>query len=91
MGIKPAGAIATSALYKSADKFKDKYPNVSDQVKKESYVDDDLGITAAWDKRELRLKTSQADEILEDAGMEVKRWIYSGEEPDEVQEKLWTN
>ena len=87
MGVQPVGAIVSSALHKSADKFKEKYPKVSKQLKEDSYVDD-LQLTSTQDKTELRLNTSRADKILVDADMKVKRWIYYGEEDVDVTAKI---
>ena len=44
IGVKPAGAIATTALYKSCDWFENDFPEVVVQLKNQSYVDD-IGLT----------------------------------------------
>ena len=62
IGVKPAGCIATVALYKSSDMFKDQWQD-------NSYVDN-LGLTGK-DKAEIRAHTLEADEILAHAGMTV--------------------
>ena len=45
MGIKPAGSIAATTLYKSCNEFSTKYPVTSEEIKDSSYVDD-LRLTA---------------------------------------------
>ena len=77
-GVKPANCIATSALHKSADLFADKYPLESEEIKQQTYVDDEL--IAAPDMVELRNKTKHMDEICEHANMPNKGWTYSGDE-----------
>ena len=76
-GVKPANCIATCALHKSADVFAEKYPIESEEVKKQTYVDDLL--MAARNKEDALIKTSRIDEIGEHAGMPNKGWIYSGD------------
>ena len=77
IGVKPAGCIATTALYKSADLFYTKYPDTSKQLKDNSYVDD-LGLTAR-NALEAVERAKQADEILAHANMQVKKWVFSGD------------
>ena len=42
--VKPAGLIAMTALYKSADVFEQRFPKTVEQLKNQSYVDD-IGLT----------------------------------------------
>ena len=70
IGVKPAGSIAMTALYKSADYFREKYPETVEQLKNQSYVDD-IGLTDV-DNQKLAGKTKQADEVLNHANMKVK-------------------
>ena len=83
IGVKPAGSIATLALYKSCDLFEEKYPTTARQIKDNSYVDD-LGLTGET-KAEIRNRVKQADEILAHANMKIKRWVFSGESSDSVE------
>ena len=83
IGVKPAGAIATTALYKSCDWFKNDFPEVVVQIKQQSYVDN-IGLTDLNVGR-LAEKTQQADKILGHANMKVKRWIVSGDSQGEVE------
>ena len=89
IGVKPAGAIATTAMYRSADCFKIEFPEVVEQLKNQSYVDD-IGLTDL-DEERLAEKTQQADEILKHANMKVKRWIVSGDGQSEVEVGNLTN
>ena len=76
-GVVSANCIATCALRKSADRFASVYPAESEDVKKQTYVDDAL--VADLGDKEIRVKTERIDEICADAGMRNKGWVYSGE------------
>ena len=78
IGVKPAGCIASLALYKSADRFKEQYEITSVQMKNNSYVDD-LGLTGGT-RAEIETRVREADVILEHANMAVKKWIFSGDD-----------
>ena len=82
IGVKPAGAIATTALYKSCDGFKNNFPEVVVQLKNQSYVDN-IGLMDL-DVERLEEKTQQACRVLEHANIKVKQWIVSGDCQDEV-------
>ena len=77
-GVVAANCIATSALHQSADHFKDVYPEESEEIKNQTYVDDEL--VAATDKSHALVKTSRLDEITDHAGMPTKGWTYSGDD-----------
>ena len=76
-GVKPANCIATLALHKSADIFSEKYPQESEDLKFQTYIDDEL--VAASNREETVEKTRRMDEICEHAGMQNKGWTYSGD------------
>ena len=76
-GVKPANCIATLALHKSADMFSEKYPQESEDLKCQTYIDDEL--VAASNREEAVEKTRRTDEICEHAGMPNKGWTYSGD------------
>ena len=82
IGVKPAGAIATLALQKSADIFSEVFPETSIQLKKKSYVDD-LGLTGK-NAEALIKRTLEADQILNHANMRVKKWVFSGDGVDSI-------
>ena len=77
IGVKPAGAIATTSMYKSAYYFKDRFPENVKQLKNQSY-ENDIGLTDSDDEK-LGEKTKQVDEVLNHANMKVKQWIVSGD------------
>ena len=77
-GVKPANCVATSALHKSADHFAEVYPVESEEIKQQTYVDDEL--VAAPNMEELRTKTNRMDEICAHASMPNKGWTYSGDD-----------
>ena len=76
-GVTSANCIATCALRKSADEFADVYPVESEEVKSQTYVDDQLG--AAAGKVEAVQKNERWDEICDHASMPNKGWTYSGD------------
>ena len=76
-GVKPANCIATCALHRSADAFAEKYPVESEEIKNQTYVDDQL--IAASDMNAAQLKTQRMDEITAHANMPNKGWVFSGE------------
>ena len=72
-GVKPANCIATCALHQSADLFAEKYPVESQEIKDQTYVDDQL--VAAVNMDTLVLKTGRMDEITEHSDMLKKGWL----------------
>ena len=83
IGVRPAGAIATTALYKSADEHEDKFPETVWQLKNQSYVDD-FGLTGS-SKQELQNRKDEADVVLKHGGMKVKKWVCSGDDQEGVE------
>ena len=77
-GVKPANCIATCALRSSADQFSEVYPVESNEVKTQTYIDDQL--TAAANKEEAVVKTQRWDEICDHASMPNKGWTYTGDQ-----------
>ena len=71
IGVKPAGAIANTSMYKSAYYFKDRFPENVRQLKNQSY-EDDIGLTDSDDEK-LAEKTKPADEVLNHANRKVKQ------------------
>ena len=77
IGVKPAGEIATLALHKSAEKFREEFLETWNQLKNKSYADD-LGLTTLSEE-ELDRRIIEADLILTNANMQVKKWIWCSE------------
>ena len=77
-GVKPANCIATCALRSSADKFVSVYPVESEEVKTQTYIDDQL--TAVVSKEEAVVKTQRWDEICAHASMPYAGWTYTGDQ-----------
>lgn len=77
MGDKPAGAISSEAIYKTATLWEDTYPEVSEVLRHSTYVDDivdsksSLGETTSLAER--------TEEVLLSVGFQVKGWRFSGE------------
>lgn len=78
MGDRPAPAICTEAMYKTADKFEMDCPRAAFMLRKSSYVDDLLDsfpdVNTALDI------ASRADAMLQQGGFKVKCWQLSGED-----------
>ena len=81
-GVKPANCIATCALRNSADHFSSIYPTESEEVKRQTYIDD--GLTAAPSKQEAIVKSQRWDEICAHASMHNKGWTFSGDDESDV-------
>ena len=81
-GVRPANCIATCALRRSADEFASLYPVESQEVKEQTYIDDEL--TAAPDKEQALIKTQRWDEITDHASMPNKGWTFSGDESPNI-------
>ena len=79
-GVTSANCIATCAFQKSADSFSEIYPKESEEIKSQTYIDDQL--IAAPTMEELCVKTTRMDEICEHAGMKNKGWTYTGDQSD---------
>lgn len=75
LGIRPSGTIATSALEMTAEMFRERYPEVVQELIDNSFVDD-VGLQADT-LPELEKKTQQADEILDMGGFKCKGWVLS--------------
>ena len=77
MGDRPAGAISTEAVYKTAAMFQTEYPRVSDLLVHSTYVDDIIdSVSTKQDAIQLATDTSL---VLSKAGFKVKAWHFSGE------------
>ena len=76
MGDKPAGAISSEALYKTADMFSHCHPRAAILLKSGSYVDDLMDSVPTKDEA---LNLSQTtEEILAKGGFRVKFWLFTG-------------
>ena len=77
MGDRPAPAISTEALYKTADMFNDGNEEAVFFIKECSYVDD---LTYSHNnKTDLELLVNRVEGILGKGGFRIKAWIFSGE------------
>ena len=74
-GDKPAGAIASRALRKTAELNAEQYPEAANTITNNSYVDDILNSFSTTEFAESI--TSDIDTVLETGGFQVKRWIMS--------------
>jgi hypothetical protein len=72
MGDRPAGAISTEALYKTADMFEGQFPNVSFLLRKSTYVDDIVHSVESFEEA-MQLK-GDTEYVLSQAGFTLKEW-----------------
>ena len=76
-GDKPAGAIASLALRKTAEMNSEEFPVASATIVKNSYVDDI--ISSFEDKTTARQVTSDIERVLAKGGFRIKEWVLSNE------------
>ena len=77
MGDKPASAIAQTALKMTAEDAAEKYPDASQIILSNSYMDD---IPASLDSKERGMKVmSEIEAVLEERGFKMKNWTFSGQ------------
>ncbi|XP_045104356.1 uncharacterized protein LOC123517398 [Portunus trituberculatus] len=75
-GDRPSGIISITALHMTAKMFKNKYPETSDMIINDSYVDDILHSCETIS--ETYSKINATDEILKEGGFQIKQWVISG-------------
>ena len=77
MGDRPAPAISTEALYKTAEQFEADSPAAATVLRKSSYVDDLIDSVA--DHETALQVTGEVEKMLAKGGFQIKCWQYSGE------------
>ena len=76
MGDRPAPAICTEALYKTAKLFETDNPKAAELIVKSTYVDD---IVDSFVDTDLAVETAaQVEEMLKKGGFRIKCWQLSG-------------
>ena len=77
-GDKPAGNIATVTLRKTAEMMKDEFPNASQVILNNTYVDD---IVDSVEDTSSALKVKdQIEHVIERGGFQIKHWTYTAED-----------
>ena len=71
-GDRPAGAIATTALRKTAELGKNEYPVAANVILKSSYVDD--LIDSFENKEEAQTVMKDIETLIEPGGFKIKEW-----------------
>ena len=80
IGDKPAGAIATECAYKTAEMCKNEYPEAAEVIWNSTYVDD---IVDSVSGKENAIKLAEeVDHVFKKGNFHVKRWIFSGQQPN---------
>lgn len=83
-GDRPAGAIATLALRKTAELGKDDYPTAAATIINNSYVDDIVdSVPSHADANRI---TKEIDQLLKPGGFEIKEWVVSKIDNEENKE-----
>ena len=81
-GDRPAGNIAIVALRKTAQMGKEIYPDASNVILKNTYVDD---IVDSFKDKETAIKiTEEIDKLIKPGGFEIKKWSFSGKNIKQV-------
>ncbi|XP_043198573.1 uncharacterized protein LOC122368576 isoform X1 [Amphibalanus amphitrite] len=80
-GDRPAGAIATLAMRKTAEQGQAQFPGAARVVIENTYMDDVIFSTASRD--EATVITQDVEKMLKTGGFHMKRWVMSGEKPDQ--------
>lgn len=77
-GTTPASFLAIRSLHMAAEEAENKYPNASNEIKRNFYVDDLLTGTSTVD--EARKLKDEISEILEKSGFVLRKWISNKNE-----------
>ena len=81
VGDKPAGAIATEAIYKTADRFYDDNPEAAKTLRRGTYVDDLVNsVDSLHDINGAIQLATNIENMLSKGGFTVKCWQFSGVE-----------
>ena len=72
MGDKPSGPMAMTALRKTAEMGRNKYPEAAKATFENTYMDDLCD--SVDDEKELDRGTDEIDEILAEGGFQIKGW-----------------
>jgi hypothetical protein len=86
MGDKPAGAISTEAVYSTAEMFHGEYPRVSVLLKTSTYVDD--VVDSVTDLESAQTLATDTNYVLNQAGFQIKHWLFSGDGGVRVDPKI---
>ena len=74
-GDKPSGAIATVALRKTAEMGKDQFPEASQVILNNTYMDDI--IESVNNRKKAHQITDDIEKLLNKGGFKLKEWTYS--------------
>ena len=78
MGDKPAPAISTEALYKTAKRFESECPVAAKIIRKSTYVDDIIDSFPS--KNSAAQAAADTEKMLAKAGFLIKCWQFSGDD-----------
>ena len=85
-GDKPSGAIATVALRKTAEMGKDQFPEASQVILNNTYMDDI--IESVNDREKAKQITDDIEKLLNKGGFKLKEWTYSEDRSIKYEPKI---
>ena len=85
-GDKPSGAIATVALRKTAEMGKDQFPEASQVILNNTYMDDI--IDSVNNRTKAKQITDDIEKLLNKGGFKLKEWTYSEDRSSRHEPKI---
>ena len=85
-GDKPSGAIATVALRKTAEMGKDQFPEASQVILNNTYMDDI--IESVTNREKAKQITDDIEKLLNKGGFKLKEWTYSEDRSSKHEPKI---
>ena len=79
-GDKPSGTIATVALRKTAEMGADRYPEATQVIKENTYMDDIIESVPTKEKATKLAKDIKA--LLDEGNLKMKEWIFTHDRID---------
>ncbi|XP_067939577.1 uncharacterized protein [Watersipora subatra] len=86
MGDRPAPAISTEAILKTAEMMKEKFPRVATLLNESMYVDDI--VESVSDDSEAHQLADDATTVLKKGGFQIKGWTFNGKGEDKSMQVL---
>ncbi|XP_067937152.1 uncharacterized protein [Watersipora subatra] len=86
MGDRPAPAISTEAILKTAEMMKEKFPRVATLLNESMYVNDI--VESVSDDSEAHQLADDATTVLKKGGFQIKGWTFNGKGEDKSMQVL---
>ena len=85
-GDKPSGVIATVALRKTTEMGKDQFPEASQVILNNTYMDDI--IESVNNREKAKQITDNIEKLLNQGGFRLKEWTYSEDQSRKCESKI---